>query len=198
MSRVADAKKLLKSDSRDASAARADESGPTNALANLQKAPLSAWGKRYWYSLGAKPYPLEPELFYDLPQLIREHVLPGHTPDAPFLDADASVVSLGSCFARELRSYLQQAGFHSDNIWIPSGLDNTYAILDFISWCVTGTETESGFRYDTTSQGEIVEWKPEHERAQILEYLQEAGAFVFTLGLAEIWEDPETGGVFWR
>jgi GSCFA family len=28
--------------------------------------------------------------------------------------------------------------------------------------------------------------------------VREAGAFVFTLGLAEVWQDRETGGVFWR
>jgi hypothetical protein len=71
-------------------------------------------------------------------------------------------------------------------------------LLDFISWVVTGSETGRGFRYDTTSQGEIAEWKPEQERAEMLDYVRGAGAFVFTLGLAEIWEDPETGGVFWR
>jgi GSCFA family protein len=155
--------------------------------------------KREWYSRGAKPYPLDNGLFYgDLRRLLDRYVLPGHTPREPFLEATNTVITLGSCFANQLRTYLRQAGFASDRIVIPSGLNNTYAMLDFISWVVTGSETGRGFRYDTTSQGEIAEWKPEQERAHMLDCLRGAGAFVFTLGLAEIWEDPETGGVFWR
>jgi hypothetical protein len=155
--------------------------------------------KREWYSRGARPYPLDARLFYgDLRRLLDRYVLPGHTPPEPFLEATSTVITLGSCFADELRAYLREAGFASDRVAIPSGLNNTYAMLDFISWVVTGSETGSGFRYDTTSEGEIDEWKPEQQRAEMLDFLREAGAFVFTLGLAEIWEDPQTGGVFWR
>jgi hypothetical protein len=168
-------------------------------IGRLDRRRSGTWHKRYWHSLGATRFPLDAEVFSgDLPRLIREHVLPGHTPPEPLLEADARVVTLGSCFARELRKFLARAGCESDNFWIPSALNNTYAILDFVSWCVTGRETGHGYRYDATEDGDIREWMPEEERERIREYLETAGAFVFTLGLAEIWEDRETGGVFWR
>ena len=63
---------------------------------------------------------------------------------------------------------------------------------------MTGSVTGQGFRYDTTADGEIREWTPEDTREHALRHLEEAGAFVFTLGLAEVWQDRETGSVFWR
>jgi hypothetical protein len=134
----------------------------------------------------------------DLPRLIREDVLPGHAPPEPLLAPGDRVVTMGSCFARELRDHLTRRGFESGTIWIPSGLNNTFAILDFVSWCVTGSDTGEGFRYDRTDDGDIREWMPEGGREQYEARLAEAGAFVFTFGLAEVWQDRETGAVFWR
>ena len=114
------------------------------------------------------------------------------------LTPDASVVTLGSCFARELRDYLAAKGLGAANVWVPSGLNNTFALLDFVSWCVTGQETGRGYRYDRDDEGRIREWTPESERELYLEGFRTAGAFVFTLGLAEVWQDRETEAVFWR
>jgi hypothetical protein len=130
--------------------------------------------------------------------LIREYVLAGHTPPEPLLETSDRVLTFGSCFAGELRDYLARAGFSADTFWIPEGLNNSYAILDFVSWCVTGAETGRGHRYDTDEAGKIKEWNPEQTQELVLGHLREAGAFVFTLGLAEVWEDRATGSVFWR
>src|SRR5262249_38642029 len=94
--------------------------------------------------------------------------------------------------------YLSRGGFSADTFWIPEGLNNSYAILDFVSWCVTGAETGRGHRYDTDATGKIKQWTPEHTQELVLGHLRGAGAFVFTLGLAEVWEDRATGAVFWR
>jgi len=134
----------------------------------------------------------------DLPRVIREDVLPGHVPERPMLEPGDHVVTMGSCFARELRDHLWRRGFASGNIWIPSGLNNTFAILDFVSWCVTGSDAGAGFRYDREDDGEIREWLPEGTRERYEARLADAGAFVFTFGLAEVWQDRETKGVFWR
>src|SRR5205823_2278283 len=85
-----------------------------------------------------------------------------------------------------------------DTFRVPESLNNTFAILDFVSWCVTGEETGRGFRYDTTADGDIKEWKFEQTRDLALRHFREAGGFVLTLGLAEVWQDSETGSVFWR
>jgi hypothetical protein len=174
-------------------------SSEREALPRLDVARPGFWKKRRWHSDDTKFWPLDPWLFFsDLPGLIRDYVLPGHTPPQPLLAADDRVITLGSCFAQELRSYLERAGFAADSFRVPEGLNNTYAILDFVSWCVTGEDSGRGFRYDTTPEGDIKEWKLEQTRADVTRHLREAGAFVFTLGLAEVWQDRETGSVFWR
>jgi len=164
------------------------------------RTPRYTWTQgRSWESSGATRFPDDQAAFEtDLAELIRDWVLPGHAPPAGTLDADDTVVTLGSCFARELRDYLAQAGLGAGNFWIPSGLNNTFAILDFVSWCVTGRETSRGYRYDRDDEGKIDEWTPAVERERYVEGVREAGAFVFTLGLAEVWQDRETGAVFWR
>jgi hypothetical protein len=152
-----------------------------------------------WHATDANYYPADRLLFeQDLPHVVREYFTPGYAPAEPLLDIDDLVITLGSCFARELRAYLSDAGLVSTRFRIPEGLNNTFAILDFFSWCVTGSETGRGFRHDRLSTGEIREWQPESERDRYVGAFSQAGAFVLTCGLAEVWEDVETGGVFWR
>lgn len=171
----------------------------THAIEPLDARRPGFWNRRQWYSEDANLWPRDPWLFYsDLGGLIRDFVLTGHTPPKPLLEASDRVLTFGSCFAGELRAYLSRAGFSADTFWIPEGLNNSYAILDFISWCVTGAETGRGHRYDVDAGGKIREWTPEHTQEHVLGHLREAGAFVFTYGLAEVWEDRETGAVFWR
>ena len=157
-----------------------------------------SWSRSRWHSRGANHYPKRTRLFDDLPGLIHDWVVPGHAPPAGMLRLDDSIVTLGSCFARELREHLNDQGVSARNLWIPAGLNNTFAILDFISWCVTGEQTGRGFRYDTTDDGEIRDWTPEAEAESYLRWIRETDAFVFTFGLAEVWQDTETGQVFWR
>jgi hypothetical protein len=158
-----------------------------------------SWGRERWYGDRVVLYPPSRELFDDnLGEVIREHALVGHVPPEPMLGLDDSVVAIGSCFAGELRKYLSLAGFESQRIWIPEGLNNTYALLDFLTWCLTGRTTGSGFRYDRDENGTIREWVPSEPPGRYAERFSEAGALVFTIGVAEVWQDRETGGVFWH
>ncbi|RFC36365.1 MAG: GSCFA family protein [Candidatus Nitrotoga sp. LAW] len=158
----------------------------------------ASWAENSWHQSVAHAYPTRFEELGDLSRLITDHVVRGHTPDKPPLARGDNVVTLGSCFAAELRYFLNEAGLASDSFWVPSGLNNTYALLDFISWCATGKQTEKGFRYERTPDGTLKDWTPTHEREEYLDKLRTAGAIVFTIGLAEVWEDSHTGQVFWR
>jgi hypothetical protein len=157
-----------------------------------------SWATHRWHRDGANIYPTAHEYYDDLPALFERFILPGHLPPVPMLSREDSVVTLGSCFAQELRNVLDDAKFSAGSFWIPSGLNNTFAIVDFVTWSVTGDVTARGYRYDRDESGDIVEWMPVEERDQYRSRLAEAGAFVFTFGLAEVWEDRETGAVFWR
>jgi hypothetical protein len=157
-----------------------------------------SWAMHRWHKENVQLFPKPLSLYEDVPRLFREWILPGHLPARPLLTERDTVVTLGSCFALELRRVLELARFASGSFWIPSGLNNTFAILDFVSWCVEGESTSRAYRYERSDGGEIKEWLPEEERQRYLEHIVDAGAFVFTIGLAEVWTDRETGGVFWR
>jgi hypothetical protein len=170
-----------------------------NLAAQRKGSNTRSWAEHRWHAGEVNLYPPEQRLFdRELDRLIREYALVGYAPSEPVLSGTDTVVTLGSCFARELRTFLRNAGLPAGRLAIPAGLNNTYALLDFVSWCVTGEETQHAFRYDRLETGEIEEWKPEEERAGYHDLFAEAGAFVFTFGLAEVWQDRETGGVFWR
>lgn len=176
------------------------DGGRLGALTAKRRREQYWWGANRWHQdAGVFRYPADRRAFArGLPRLIREQILPGHVPAEPLLGAGDSVVTMGSCFAQELRDHLAERGFASGNFWIPSGLNNTFAILDFVSWCVTGSDTGAGFRYDRFDDGQIRQWLPQERQERYERHLREAGAFVFTFGLAEVWQDRETGGVFWR
>ena len=157
-----------------------------------------SWGPSRWHADNADLLPVVFDQYDDVPRLFRDYLLPGHAPAAPMLARAANVVTLGSCFAQELRSVLERARFSATSFWFPSGLNNTFAIADFVSWCVRGEGTQRAYRYDREGDGQIREWTPERERDEYLAHFAQAGAFVFTLGLAEVWVDRETDAVFWR
>jgi hypothetical protein len=167
-------------------------------IANSAVRAKHLWS-RSWHKSEASYFPADRRTFdRDYDTLIRDYILPGHVPAAPLLEADDVVIALGSCFAAELRKFMTEAGLAATHLRIPEGLTNTFAIRDFVSWVVTGAETGRGFRYDRLESGEIAEWVPPEERGTFASAFAEAGAFVFAIGLAEVWEDVETGGVFWR
>ena len=159
---------------------------------------VHGWGQYRWHQEKVNAFPEALSLYDDVPRLFRDHILGGHVPSEPLLTETDTVVTLGSCFAQELREVLELARFGSSNLWVPSGLNNTFALLDFVSWATTGSATHRAYRYERSSGGEIVEWEAEREQETYREYFLRAGAFVFTLGLAEVWVDAETDQVFWR
>ena len=158
----------------------------------------ASWSENAWHEQGVNLFPKSNLEFESLERCVEEFILTGHIPNAPLLTNGSKVTTIGSCFAAELRHFLSTANLGADSFWVPSGLNNTFALRDFISWCVTGEETSEGFRYERDDNGKIKDWLPEESRNEYLGYLKATDAFVFTLGLSEIWRDKETGKVFWR
>jgi len=174
-----------------------DPAGRTGLEEDVEQ--LDGRERRDWHRRGAKRYPRRQHLFErDLPELIREWIVPGYAPKAGMLSAQDSIITVGSCFAGHVRRVLSALGCSSGDFPTPFRVTNTFAILDFISWCVTGEEISRGYRYDRMNDGEIREWTPEVEREEYLQGMRQAGAFVFGFGVAEVWQDRETGAVFWR
>lgn len=144
-------------------------------------------------------FPSKQPLFEgDHDKLVREYVLDGWLPEKPRFEPSAKVLTMGSCFAEELRNYLREKDLWSDVLFVPPGLNNTYALRNFIEWCITGVASNDAYWYEETEAGMATRWAPEEESSRYREIFRTIDGLVLTIGLAEVWEDQRTGGVFWR
>jgi hypothetical protein len=84
-----------------------------------------------------------------------------------------------------------KAGVSSKRVWIPSGLNNSLRSSTSSSWCATGQETAAASA-TTGSRPADRRVKPEGERqVGLMRRVAKAGAFVFTFGPAEVWEEAD-------
>lgn len=88
---------------------------------------------------------LNPTQFSESIDSVIEHAIQGHVPESAVLNKYSNVITIGSCFAAKIRHFLGKVGLSSNSVWVPSGLNNTLAILDFLSWCVFGRDASRGF-----------------------------------------------------
>ncbi len=133
-----------------------------------------------------------------LRRLVEEYVMDGWIPVKPLFPKSGELLTLGSCFARELQYAMEDNQKELKHLWVPSGLNNTFAMRQFLYWVATGDTSTDAYWYDAQEQGGAVKWQPSHERVQYYKAFSQVDGFVLTLGLAEIWCDKKTNGVFWR
>lgn len=143
-------------------------------------------------------FPKAQQGFEDLREVIEKHVLPGWLPEVPPFSRDSSVLTMGSCFAQNLRNYLAERGLQSDWMFVPPGLNNTFALKNFIDWCLTGERATDAYWYDAHAKGGAKKWEPAAEHETYRRVFRDVSGMVLTIGLAEVWYDVESGGVFWR
>lgn len=143
-------------------------------------------------------YPDRPAEYDDLQKLIKDFVLPDKLPATKPFSRQSKLLTLGSCFATELRLHLATFGQAADGLWVPEGLNNTFALRQFIEWCILGKPSADAYWYDAHKDGQATKWTPEAEQRDYRERFETADGVVITIGLAEVWEDQETGGIFWR
>ena len=143
-------------------------------------------------------FPRRQEEFQDEERLVEKYVLPGWTPSRPPFSAESKLLTLGSCFAQELRNYLAEKGMSADWLFVPPGLNNTYALRDFISWCLTGETSTRAYWYDEGEKGGAVKWDGDSNRASYAAVFDKVDGIILTVGLAEVWIDSVSGAVFWR
>lgn len=76
-----------------------------------------SWAMHRWHKEKVQLFPKSFELYEDVPRLFNEWTLPGYFPPRPLLTAHDTVVTLGSCFALELRRALEVAQFASGSVY---------------------------------------------------------------------------------
>ena len=143
-------------------------------------------------------YPDRQSDYENLQTLIYNFLLPDKLPSSKPFSRTSKLLTLGSCFATELRLHLDALGHMAGGLWVPEGLNNSFALRQFIEWCIVGNPSADAYWYDANPEGQAIKWTPEAEQADYSQRFKSADGIVVTVGLAEVWEDQETGGVFWR
>ena len=131
-------------------------------------------------------------------ELVRDACLKGWLPSEPSLTKRSKILTIGSCFAEELRNYFLTHDISSEIVFVPPGLNNTYALKSFFNWIETGTADDEDMWYEQADNAGGVVWRPDEERHSLLTVFGSLDCVVMTIGLAEIWEDVERKTVFWR
>lgn len=118
-------------------------------------------------------------------------------PESPIFGPNDKLLTMGSCFAMRIREWMEKNGRGSETIFIPEGLNNSFAVRQYIDWALTGNRSSDAYWYDTTDEG-ISKWESPTEQKFIKQEFDNHAGIVITLGLAEVWRDKQTEGVFWR
>jgi hypothetical protein len=175
-------------------------SAMTNRKASgMASAGNSTKSKEAWAKTDLLRYfPRSKEEFDNVEQLAEDFVFTEHGPSSPIFDSNSNVLTMGSCFAMELRSALKSMNKNSDYIHVPEGLNNSFAVRQWLEWVLTGDRSSDAHWYDNDPVAGAFKWEPKEEQQKLLEHFKKTDAFVVTFGLAEVWRDKKTKGVFWR
>lgn len=120
-----------------------------------------------------------------------------YSPSSPIFNADSKLLTMGSCFAMRIREWMEHNGRGSETIFIPEGLNNSFAVRQYIDWALTGNRSSDAYWYDKHETG-ISKWESPKEQKLIKKEFDNHAGLVITFGLAEVWRDKDTNGVFWR
>jgi hypothetical protein len=140
---------------------------------------------------------------------LEKYIFDGWLPDKPFISKETPIITIGSCFAREVAGYLSGKGYAIQtpaNSEDPNsvekelesfneGVNNTFALRQLFEWVFEDKEPQD----ETWHRGnQTVIDRNEEQKQSAYDRFSGAEVFVFTLGLSEVWENKETGDVFWR
>ena len=140
-------------------------------------------------------FPIDPYQFYDLPRIASDFIFNGpFYPEKPVFDETSGIITMGSCFAQRIREWIKRRGNAAEFVHVPTGLNNSFAIRQYVEWVMTGNRSQDAYWYDDPTGL----WVPPEEQQKAKAAFEAAKGFVITFGLAEVWRDKDTGGVFWR
>ena len=161
------------------------------------KASIAASNHRGWYKSNAIQYWPTRKLIDEFDAVSKE-LFASQAPASPIFTHEANIGTMGSCFAMRIREWMKTQNKKADTIFIPEGLNNSYAVRQYIEWVLTGNRSFDAYAYDQNDTQGIFKWESAEEQQVTKEKFLEFDGFIITYGLSEIWRDKETKGVFWR
>ena len=134
---------------------------------------------------------------------LKKYVLEGWAPNQPVIDNHTQITAFGSCFAQHISNHLANRKYNltsqkSPDIYISymgEGMVNVYAIAQQFEWALDNKKIPDGLWHGYKAEDYGVD---ETVRLNTKKALLETDFFILTLGLSEVWEDVETGEIFWR
>jgi len=142
-------------------------------------------------------FPLRVEPVAPLSEAFKKFILNNY-PYPKLFDHDSRLITLGSCFAEALRQILEPKNFLVESVTVPAGIDNTFALASFFDWLRDGEVSQLSYAYQNHNEDGVWAWSAPEDHAIYQRKFAECDGIVITVGLAEIWEDSETGNVFWK
>lgn len=148
---------------------------------------------------------------------IERFILAGYLPEVPFISKRTRVTAFGSCFAGHIRKHLVAHGYsltgevfdahkespdresyrYYDKAYVfyrHSDFDNSFVAREQFEWALEGREFKDKLWYDAHQQPCS---RDDQARDATRRLFLETDVFVFTLGLAEVWQNIETNEVIW-
>ncbi len=119
-------------------------------------------------------------------------------PPNPIFSNTSKIMTMGSCFAMRIREWMESFQKTSDTVFVPEGLNNSFAVRQFIDWALTGNRSSDAYWYDQDQDKNIFKWESAEEQKTVREKFINYDGFIITFGLSEVWRDKQTKGVFWR
>jgi hypothetical protein len=134
---------------------------------------------------------------------LRNFLLKGWTPEAPFLTRGTKITAFGSCFAANITRHLDNLGYDLSSRRDPDihisrigdGLVNTASILGQFEWALENKKQPENLWHGFKAEGYGYD---EDVRLRTRDVFLATEFFIITLGLSEVWYDEATGGTFWR
>ena len=118
----------------------------------------------YGEILHSFPNPKKPDLFDDISLIANEYIFKGFGPDIPIWTSKSMILAMGSCFAGRLSAWLRHNRKWCNYIDVPSGLNNSFAIRQYIEWALTGDRSTDAYWYNCNEDGKIANWEPPLEQ----------------------------------
>jgi len=140
---------------------------------------------------------------YFEPSFLRDFLLKGWMPEAPFLTRGTKITAFGSCFAANITRHLSTLGYDLSSKRDPDihisrigdGLVNTASILGQFEWALENRKQPENLWHGFKAEGYGYD---EDIRVRTRDVFLATEFFIITLGLSEVWYDEATGGTFWR
>lgn len=169
----------------------------TNTVKNWETS-IAASNLKGWYKKNDTRYWPTKSLSLNKIDSVSTELFNGYGPSSPIFNSNSKIMTMGSCFALRIREWMNKKQKQTQAFFVPEGLNNSFAVRQFIEWSLTGDKSQDAYWYDENTNKEIIKWHSDEEQIVVKEKFTNYDGFIITFGLSEVWRDKITKGVFWR